>query len=60
MAHEGTLEKNQAYRIDQRLGIVDENELNMEAPVYDSLVAWITAQGISGYSEPSKPNGKKS
>jgi hypothetical protein len=47
MAREGVLEHNQAYRISRRLELVDENEPNTEAPVYDSLAAWIEAQEAS-------------
>jgi hypothetical protein len=47
-----TLEKqgapNQLMQIGERLGLYRPDELNMDAPVYGSLAAWVDAHGSTG------------
>jgi len=40
--------RNQIMQIGQRLGLYDPDELDMDAPVYESLEAWLAAHGAPG------------
>lgn len=44
MDHEGQLGQNQLFRIAGRFGMFDPDELDMEAPVFESWDDWVEAQ----------------
>lgn len=44
LAHDGSLWNNQMVRIAERLGMFDPSKLDMDAPVFTSIKAWIAAQ----------------